>query len=308
MILITGASGFLGTHITKILNQEATEFKGISSKDFDLTILNEVDRCLSIFKPHTIIHLAALSGGIGMNTEKPYDFFHINSLLITNMFHSAAKNGVKRIIYTMGGCSYPANAISPISENQMWNGYPQPESAAYSSVKKMGIVAAAAYQSLGLQTTVLVPGNMYGEYDNYSLTDSHVIPAMIRKFIEAESQGVSSVQLWGSGNPKRDFVYARDVASCVVKTLKMNNLQGPINLSSGNSISIRDLAMLIAQMTGFRGELIWQTNKPDGQMIKIFDTTLAKELKLSCETPLEEGIQNTIDWYRKSLNTGMIRL
>jgi GDP-L-fucose synthase len=209
----------------------------------------------------------------------------------------------------IGGCSYPAAAVSPIDENQMWNGYPHEASAAYSSAKKMAIVASQAYKKEGLKSTVVIPGNMYGEYDNYSLKESHVIAAVIRKVYEAKENNSNSIEMWGEGRPLRDFVYAGDVAEVMKKLLLKDEIPSPLNISTGTSISIKQVTNIVLEQLGFRGEVIWNSLKPEGQLVKIFDVTKLNNLGYKCETPIEVGIAKTISWFESNYHLfGRVRL
>jgi len=299
-IVVTGASGFLGRHLMPVLAEHYpdAEITGLSRADYDLMEPSQVDLMFKELKPEILIHLAAYSGGIGANRMYPADFYYQNTLLTALMFERAAKNNVKKMLYPMGGCSYPATATSPIDESQMWNGYPQPESAGYSTAKKMGIVASISYrQQYGLNSVVIIPGNMYGEYDNFRLQESHVIPAMIRRFYEAKLNSVKTVEMWGTGKPQRDFVYAGDVAKLIPRFIEEYNSSDPVNVSSGTTTSIRELAETIAELMGYQGEIVWDTSKPDGQMIKIFDVRKLNSLGMQCSTPLREGLRKTINWF-----------
>ena len=308
-ILVTGARGFLGSHLVPYLTDQGHEVSTPTSSQFDLTNLEATKECLVEAKPEVIYHLAGLSGGIGANLEAPARYYFVNSLIITNMFEAASKIDCKHLIVPMGGCSYPSTAVSPIGEDQMWMGYPHGASSAYSSAKKMAIVAGEAYRKEGLSSTVVVPGNMYGEYDNYSLKDSHVIPALIRKLFEAKQNDSSSISMWGSGTPLRDFVYAGDVAYVLSAILGRKELHGPINISSGTSISIRGVTELAAKLLDYQGKIEWDSSKPDGQMVKIFDVTLLKEMGYSCSTELEEGLRKTIKWFQQNyFELGRVRL
>ena len=298
-IVVTGATGFLGRHLLPVLQRRygAERVIGLSRKDYDLMDPAQVRRMFQERRPEVVVHLAAYSAGIGANRAFPADFYYQNTLLTALMFEAAAKHGVKKLVYPMGGCSYPATAKSPIDEGQMWQGYPQLESAGYSSAKKMGIVASQSYRiQHGLNSVVLIPGNMYGEYDNFREEESHVIPAMVRRYYEAQQAGASEIGMWGTGEPVRDFVYAGDVAACFPYFIEEYNSSEPVNISSGTATSIRQLAETIKELVGFQGRIVWDASKPNGQMVKIFDVTRLRGLGLSCATPLREGLRRTIAW------------
>lgn len=301
--LVTGATGFLGRHLMPVLTDAygSDRVRGISSRDYDLMDPKQVAKMFAEINPSVVVHLAAYSGGIGANRKYPADFYYRNTVLTALMFEAAAQAKVKKLIYTMGGCSYPATAVSPIDESQMWNGYPQPESAGYSSAKKMGIVASVSYrEQYGLDSTVLIPGNMYGEYDNFRNEESHVVPAMIRRYYEAKQNGAQEIAMWGSGTPQRDFVYAGDVARLIPHFIENYAQSGPVNISSGTSTSIKELAENIKELVRFNGKINWDTSKPDGQMVKIFATERMKSLGLSCPTSLNAGLTKTIAWLEKN--------
>jgi GDP-L-fucose synthase len=300
-ILVTGATGFLGRHTVPALKAAYPdrEIVAVGSKDGDLTRLDDTLELLERVKPDAVVHLAAYSGGIGANRTWPADFYYRNIMFVSNMWEAAARNGgVKKIIYTMGGCSYPATSTSPIDEEQMWNGFPQPDSAAYSTAKKMGIVAADAYRTqYGIKSVVLVPGNLYGEYDNFRTGESHVVPAMIRRFYEARRDGLSEVYCWGRGIAQRDFVYAGDVGKIIPFFIDYDDAVGPINLSKGDATTIKELSEAVASAVGLEAKLAWDVTKPEGQLIKIFGVERMKALGLSCDTPLEEGLKRTARWF-----------
>jgi GDP-L-fucose synthase len=309
-IAITGSTGFLGTHLSAKLDVQNIVYHASGSRsNYDFTRFEDCVNFIKLTQPKKLIHLAALSGGIGANRSTPDEFFHTNTLLVANMFRAAALNGVEEIVYTFGGCSYPNSAVSPIDESELWNGIPHGDSAAYSIAKKLGTVAARAYAHYGLVSKLLIPGNLYGEYDNFSLSNSHVIPAMIRKFHEAKITGSSSVTMWGDGTPTRDFVYAADVASAIVKVVDIEMPEDPVNLSSGVSISISQLAEMISEIVGFQGEIVWDTTKPNGQQDKIFSISKAEALGLRMDTDLATGLGKTIEWFRDNYSvSGSIRL
>lgn len=305
-ILVTGASGFLGRHTLPILEKRygKDHVVGVSSKDYDLMDPVQHKKMYQDIKPDVVIHYAAYSGGIGANKKYPADFYYRNTILTAFGFQFAAEFGVKKFVYPMGGCSYPSTAKSPIDESQMWQGFPQPESSGYSSAKKMGIVAGATYrQQYGLNTSVIIPGNMYGEYDNFTQLDSHVVPAMLRRYYEATLNKVAEVVMWGTGKPTRDFVYANDVAKTIPYFIEEYDSIEPVNISSGTSTSIRDLAETIRRVTGYEGVINWDTSKPDGQMIKIFGVEKLHSLGLSCETKIEEGLSKTFQWLKTNYHS-----
>ncbi|HKQ45294.1 MAG TPA: NAD-dependent epimerase/dehydratase family protein [Rhizomicrobium sp.] len=302
-ILLTGASGFLGRHTKPVLEARygAKNIVSVSSADYDLMDRSAVDAMFQAVNPDIVVHYAAYSGGIGANSAFPADFYFRNTILTANVFDAAARAKIKKLVYPMGGCSYPATAKSPIDESQLFQGFPQKESAGYSTAKMMGVVAAQSYRKqYGLNATVIIPGNMYGEYDNFHPRDSHVVPAMIRRYYEAKLNKAPFVEMWGTGAPERDFVYAGDVAQTIPFFIETFDDSGPVNISSGTRTPIKELATTIAKVAGYEGEIRWDTAKPDGQMIKIFDTAKMSALGLSCPTPLNEGLKRTADWLAKN--------
>lgn len=311
-IVMTGATGFVGRNL-----QEAMKAAGyrqvvpLSRKDYNLLEQSEVRRMLREQRPEVVIHLAALSAGIKANKERPAEFFYQNLMMTTMVLHESWAAGVKKFMTCIGGCSYPAHAPSPIKEESMWDGYPQPESAPYSTAKKMAIVQAEAYRrQYGFNAIVLVPGNLYGPYDNYNLNDAHVIPALIRKVYEAQRRGEKQIVAWGTGAPVRDFIYVKDAVKALIVALETYDAPEIINISSGVQTTIKELYNLVAELCGFRGEIVWDTSKPDGQMYKGFDVTRMKTvLKFSEITPLRRGLEETIAWFRANYDIpGAVRL
>ena len=309
-ILITGATGFLGHHIVPQIEANFdAEIIPLGRKDYDLLVPGQPAKMLSDHKPDCVLHLAAKSGGIVDNKAKPAEYFYENIIMCTKVLDEAHKHGVTKLLTLMGGCSYPAASTSPIGEEQMWDGLPQCESTGYSVSKKMLLIQSWAYRvQYGFNSIVLVPGNVYGEWDNFNMEQSHVIPALIRKDIEARESGKSQVTALGTGKPTRDFVYAGDVAATIPWFLSNYNSSDPVNISSGTRTSIRELAESIKQATGYKGDIVWDSTKPDGQMDKIFDVKRLNDLGLSCPTPLTEGIERTTRWFEEARKNGTVRL
>lgn len=298
-IMILGSKGFLGTHLARVLARTTHEVIHVDRSFGNLENFDDAYNLLSEMKPRVVVHLAAYSGGIGANDLFPADFYFRNTVLTANIFEAASRIGsIRKIIYPIGGCSYPANVSSPISEDQLWQGFPHVTSAAYSTSKMMGTVAAMAYEKqYGLSTQLLIPGNMYGEFDNFSLRDSHVIPALIRKFSNAVKENAKTISVWGSGKAQRDFVYAGDVASIIAKLIPLERSVPIMNISSGEAVTIRELVGHVAEVTGFAGEVHWDETKGDGQLVKIFDTSRMRSAGFSCGTSLRDGLLQTYQWF-----------
>lgn len=310
-ILITGSTGFLGHHVMPRIKEAfpGADVIGLGRKDYDLLQPGAPAAMLKDIQPDCVVHMAAKSGGIITNKKRPADFFYDNIVMNTHTLHESWKAGVKKFITFMGGCSYPSDATSPIGEDQMWKGYPQIESVGYSVAKKMLITQSWAYRvQHGFNSIVLIPGNVYGEWDNFNLEEAHVIPALIRKYIEAQERGDKTMTAFGTGRPTRDFVYAGDVAATVPWFMKNYDSSEPVNISAGRRISIRELAETVKKVTGFAGEIVWDTTKPDGQIDKIFDVTKLNALGLSCDTTLEEGLRRTTKWFIEAKSGGYVRL
>jgi GDP-L-fucose synthase len=310
-ILVTGASGFLGRHIVPVLEKRypQTEVISLSSKDYDLTEQAQVRKMFEDYHPDRVVALAGYVGGIGANVAYPADFFYRNLIIQTMTIHEAWKAGVEKLLTVMGGCSYPTTATSPINEEQMWDGLPAFESTPYSVAKKMAIIQSEAYRrQYGFNSIVLIPGNVYGEYDNYEEENSHVVPAMIRRLYEAKLNNLPEVVMWGSGKPTRDLVYANDVAELFPYFLEEYDISDPINISTACSTSIKELAEVTGELTGYSGKITWDASKPDGKILKIFDNSKMKEPGLDCPTPLRDGLRRTIDWFEENYPKGAVRL
>ncbi len=309
-ILVTGATGFLGRHIVPALQREVkAEIIGVGRKDYDLLIQGQAEAMIERHKPDAVIHLAARVGGIIANKKYPADFYYDNIVMNTLTFHACFKARIKKFLTFIGGCSYPSKSPSPIPEENMWEGYPQFEAAPYSIAKKVMLVQADSYRHQhGFNSAVLIPGNVYGEYDNFNEEYSHVIPALIRRFIEAKDRNAPAIACFGSGRPTRDFVYAGDVAAVVPWFLLNYNSTEPVNISSGTRITIQELAETIRDATGYAGEITWDTSKPDGQMDKIFSVKRLHDLGLKCPTSLKAGLHKTVHWFLEARQEGTVRL
>jgi GDP-L-fucose synthase len=310
-ILVTGAPGFLGHHIVPVLRAAfpAAAVVPVGRQAYELLEPAAVARMFRDIQPDCVVHLAGKSGGIVDNRQRPADYFYNNLAMNTTVLHEAWRAGVKKVLSLMGGCSYPATAASPIGESQMWNGFPQIDSAGYSVAKKMLLVQSWAYrQQHGFNSVVLVPGNLYGEWDNFNLTQAHVIPALLRKYLEAEERGQAEIVAFGTGRPTRDFVYAGDVAATIPWFLQNYDSSEPVNISSGTRITIRELAETIKAVTGFQGQIRWDTTQTDGQMDKIYDVTKLHALGLNCPTPLRVGLEKTLAWFLRARAEGTVRL
>jgi len=309
---MTGATGFLGTHLVAALRAAGyRDLRPLSSRDYNLLEQAEVRRMMREQEPEVVVHLAALIGGIKANKDHPADFFYRNALMNVMVMHEARQSGVIKYMTCIGGCCYPAHAPSPIREECLWNGYPQPENAPYSVAKMIAVTQAAAFrQQYGFNAIVMVPGNLYGPNDNFNLNDAHVVAAVIRKVIEAQQRGEREIVAWGSGTPVRDFMFVKDAAAALVVALETYNEPGIVNISSGIQTTIRELYETVTGLCGFKGAIRWDTTKPDGQMFKGFDVTRMKTvLKFDRITPLRTGLAETIAWFKDNCGKpGAVRL
>jgi GDP-L-fucose synthase len=299
-VLVTGGGGFLGSHVVNQLQDKGADLFIVRSREFDLT--HEAD-VIRLFKDHPaeiVMHLAGYVGGIGANKAYPADFFYRNLMMGALVLHNAWKSGAKKVVAAGAGCGYPEFAPQPIKESDYWNGYPQDDSAPYSLAKRMLHVQSMAYwRQHKFPIIVTIPGNIYGEYDNFDLAAAHVIPALVRKFVEAVDDGHASLPVWGTGKPTRDFVYAGDVAEGMIRAGETFDEPVLMNLSAGRDHAIREVIELLTEISGFKGRIEWQTDKPEGQSSRLFDMSVAKQrLDFSANTSLRDGLQKTFDWYR----------
>lgn len=301
--VVTGGSGFLGKVLTRKMQERgAKEIFIPRIEDYDLVNPVDVDRLLVDANPDVIIHLAAHVGGIGANSEHPAEFFYDNLMMGVQLMHKAWQTGVKKFVAIGTVCAYPKFTPVPFKEDDIWNGYPEETNAPYGLAKKMLLVQSQAYrEQYGFNSIFLLPVNLYGPGDNFNLRSSHVIPALIRKCIEAEENEIKEIEVWGDGSPTREFLYVEDAAEGILLATEFFNESLPVNLGSGHEISIKDLAEKIAFLSGFSGKLVWNTDKPNGQPRRGLDTSRAFEkFGFKAKMTFDEGLANTIDWYREN--------
>jgi GDP-L-fucose synthase len=308
-VIVTGGAGFLGSFvIAKLKERGATDIFIPRIEDYNLVDPADIKRMyadtLAGIDPKNvvIIHLAANVGGIGANMAHPAEFFYDNLMMGVELMHQAYKNGVGKFVAIGTVCAYPKFTPVPFKEDDLWMGYPEETNAPYGLAKKMMLVQAQAYrQQYGFNAIFLLPVNLYGPRDNFNPKSSHVIPALIRKAIEATERGDKELPIWGDGSPTREFLYVEDAANGIVTAAENYNGDLPVNLGSGYEISIKDLSEMIAKMTGFTGKLVWQTDKPNGQPRRGLDVSRAKELfGWGAQVPFEEGMKRTIEWFKEN--------
>ena len=306
LVIVTGGAGFLGSFVVEQLKRlGAADIVVPLIEEYDFTEIVHVrrlyDRAVkSSSLPVVVIHLAALAGGIGANRSRPAEFFYTNLMMGVQLMHEAWRYGVEKFVAIGTICAYPKFTPLPFAEENLWNGYPEETNAPYGLAKKMLLVQAQAYrEQYGLNAIYLLPVNLYGPRDNFNLETSHVIPALIRKCIEAQEGGEKQVVLWGDGSPTREFLYIEDAARGILLASELYSDREPVNLGSGNEISIKDLAHLIARLTGFEGSIVWDTSKPNGQPRRALDISRAERyFGFTAQMSFEEGLRRTIDWYR----------
>ena len=301
-VCVTGGAGFLGKVVVRKLQERGARDIFIPTLDrYDLTKLDSINRLLNDAKPNLIIHLAAQVGGIGANREHPAEFFYNNLMMGVQLLHRAWETGVEKFVAIGTICAYPKYTPVPFKEENLWDGYPEETNAPYGLAKKMLLVQSQSYrEQYGYNSIFLLPVNLYGPGDNFDPKSSHVIPALIKKCIEASENGVSQIEVWGDGSPTREFLYVEDAAEGILLAAEKYNRSDPVNLGSGNEISIKDLVEMIARLTGYEGELVWDTSKPNGQPRRGLDTNRAKEyFGFEAKMTFEEGLKNTIEWYRQ---------
>jgi GDP-L-fucose synthase len=299
-VMVTGGGGFLGQAVVDRLRAaDATEIFVPRSADYDLRTMEGVDRALADGRPSVVIHLAAVVGGIGANRENPGRFFYENAIMGIQLMEAARLAGVDKFVAVGTVCSYPKFTPVPFREEDLWNGYPEETNAPYGLAKKMLLVQAQAYRAqYGFDAIYLIPVNLYGPGDNVDPASSHVIPALIRKCVEARAAGADHIDVWGTGAASREFLYVDDAAEGIVLAAERYDGAEPVNLGVGREITIRELVTLIARLTGFEGEIRWDASKPDGQPRRALDTSRARErFGFVAGTSFEDGLRRTIEWY-----------
>ena len=301
-IVVTGGAGFLGRAVCQRLNAlGASEVLIPRRAEFDLTTEKAVDRLYKEMRPQIVLHLAAEVGGIGANMMNPGRYFYANMAMAMHLIEGARRYGVEKFLQTGTICAYPKFTPVPFQEENLWNGYPEETNAPYGIAKKAAMVMLDAYRiQYGLKSAYVLPVNLYGPHDNFDLQTSHVIPALIRKCVEAQRAKALHIECWGNGSASREFLYVDDAADGLVRAAEVMNVPEPINLGTGNEITIRNLVELIAKLCDFHGEIRWDITKPDGQPRRCLDTKRAQErLGWQAKVGFEDGLKRTIEWFRK---------
>src|SRR5437867_5514578 len=300
-VLVTGGSGFLGRRVGAKLETKAPARIFVPRRqEYDLTQVENVERVYRDARPEIVIHLAGEVGGIGANRANPGSFFYNNLMMVAQLMEYARRFGIDKFVAVGTICAYPKFTTVPFKEEDLWNGYPEETNAPYGLAKKMLLVQAQAYrQQYGFDAIYLLPVNLYGPADNFDPETSHVIPAIIKKCMDAVVSEACEVVLWGTGKPTREFLYVDDAAEAVVLAAERYNGADPVNVGYGSEISIKDLALLIASLTGFGGSIIWDTTKPDGQPRRSLDVSKAERLfGFRAQVSFQDGLRRTIDWYK----------
>jgi len=298
--MVTGGAGFLGAWVVQKLRQRGCQSIFVPrSKDYDLRRGEDLRRALADAAPDIVMHLAARVGGIGANRAHPAEFFYDNVMMSVPLLHEAWRTGVSKFVAIGTVCAYPKFTPVPFREDDLWNGYPEETNAPYGLAKKMLLVQSQAYrQQYGYNSIFLLPVNLYGPGDNFDPESSHVIPALIKKCLDAQTRGDEASDVWGDGSPTREFLYVEDAAEGILRATDYYHESQPVNLGSGNEVSIKALVEMIARLTGFEGRIVWDTTKPNGQPRRSLDTSRAHRLfDFKAQMGLEEGLRQTIDWY-----------
>jgi GDP-L-fucose synthase len=306
-VLVTGGGGFLGSHLVDRLHAAGVEPFVARRHEYDLTRQHDTEKLFADARPDLVFHLAAEVGGIGANQANPGRYWYANVAIGSNVLEEARKAGVTKLVLLGTVCAYPKFAPMPFSEADLWEGYPEETNAPYGIAKKSLLVGAHGYRvQYGLNAIYLLPVNLYGPRDNFDLESSHVIPALIRKMIDVTERGDREIVLWGDGSPTREFLYVDDCAEALILAAERYDDPEPVNLGSAEEIAIRDLAELVADVTGFSGEIIWDTEKPNGQPRRRLDVSRAERFfGFRARTPFREGLERTVAWYRTARSDAM---
>jgi GDP-L-fucose synthase len=301
-IMVTGGAGFLGRHVVQRLTGLGADVAVPRSGEYDLRTRDGVEAVLAAERPAIVIHLAAVVGGIGANRENPGRFFYENAAMGIELMERSRLAGVEKFVQIGTVCSYPKFTPVPFHEDDLWNGYPEETNAPYGLAKKMLLVQGQAYrEQYGFDVIHLIPVNLYGPGDNFDPATSHVIPALVKKCVDAVASGAVQIDVWGTGTASREFIYVDDAAEGIVLATQRYDGAEPVNLGTGREITIRELVALIAQLTGFGGEIRWDSTKPDGQPRRMLDTSRARErFGFQAATSFEDGLRQTIAWYRSA--------
>ena len=302
-VLVTGGAGFLGSFVVeKLKDRNCKNIFIPRSKDYNLVEMEAVKRVYKDAEPDIVIHLAASVGGIGANMENPGKYFYDNIMMGVQLMEQGRLLGIEKLVALATICSYPKFTPVPFKEEDLWNGYPEETNAPYGLAKKMLLVQSQAYrQQYGFSSCCLFPVNLYGPKDNFDPESSHVIPALIKKCIDAIANNESRITVWGTGDPSREFLYVEDAAEAIILATERYDKSDPINIGAGFEITVKDLIELITKLTDYRGEIVWDTSKPDGQPRRMLDTSKAEgEFGFKAKTSFKEGLVKTINWYAQS--------
>ena len=300
-IVVTGGAGFLGSFILESLRKRSADKVYVPHiEDYDLTQIEDIKKMYDDMKPEIVIHLAAVVGGIGANREHPGEFFYKNLIMGVQLIEEARLRGLKKFVAIGTVCAYPKYTPVPFKEDDIWDGYPEETNAPYGLAKKMLLVQSQSYrQEYNFNSIFLLPVNLYGPRDNFNPHSSHVIPALIKKCVDAIDNGDEQIVIWGTGKASREFIYAKDAAEGIVIATEKYNESYPVNIGAGIEITIKDLVDKIVELTGFKGKIVWDSSKPDGQPRRCLDTSRAFEkFGFRADTDFDEGLRNTIEWYK----------
>ena len=298
-VVVTGGSGFLGRHIVELLSRKDCEVFVPRSKEYNLVSFDQARQCMESFRPHIVIHAAAFYGGIWINQLYPGRIFYENLVMGAHVMEAARLAGVEKFVGIGTACSYPGYLEGHLVEDNLWDGIPHETVVNYGLTKKMMAIQGWAYKKqYGLNAIHLILTNLYGPWDTFDPDRSHVVAALIRKFVEAKQSGKPEVEVWGTGRPVREFLYVEDCAEAIVRAAELYDEVSPLNTGCGQGTSIRELVDIVKEIAGFEGRVVWNTDKPDGQLVKVLDVTKMKQLlRWSPPTSLRDGLQETIEWY-----------